>query len=463
MRSARRVLLLALAAGLAGCLVKPDYQRPAVELPEAWKQSAPQALLDGRWWTIYGDASLDALVGEALNGNTDLAVAVARVDEARALVKDAEAALYPTVDAGGVRRRSLSSAATGLLPPGIPRELNDTRLALNVSYEIDLWGRLSTTAQAARADLLATQAAGETVRIALAADVTKAWYALRALDGQVEATRRTLGLQEEALGLQKKRLEHGLISEFDYRQLEAEAAAVRAQLPPLERDREAQEAALQVLLGRSPREIFENTIARNADRQDRIMAAVVPSGLPSELLLRRPDLIEAEQRLIAANARVAIARTAYFPSISLTGALGTEAAAMRNLFTGPAGLWTLAASIAQPIFSGGRLEAQTEAARARERQVLAGYQGAIRNAFREVRTALVAQTRARESFEAQEQRAASLRSALRLARLRYDNGMASQLDVIDAERNLLAAEVARYEALRAQRAAVADLYKALGG
>ena len=463
MRSARRLLLPALAAGLAGCLAKPDYQRPAVELPEAWKQSAPQAVLDGRWWTIYGDASLDALVEEALKSNTDLAVAVARVDEARALVKDAEAALYPSVDATGVRRRSLSSGATGLLPPGVPRELNDTRLALNVSYEIDLWGRLSTTAQAARADLLATQAARETVRIALAADVTKAWFGLRSLDAQVEATRRTLKLREEALGLQKKRFEHGLISEFEYRQLEAEAAAVRAQLPPLERDREAQDAALSVLLGRSPKQILENSVVRNSSEEQKILVAVVPSGLPSELLLRRPDLIEAEQRLIAANARVAVARTAYFPSISLTGFLGTEAAAMRNLFSGPAGIWSLAAAIAQPIFSAGRLEAQTEAARARERQVLARYQGAIQNAFREVRSALSAQTRARESFEAENQRAGALGSALRLARLRYENGMASQLDVIDAERNLLAAEVARYEALRAQRAAVADLYKALGG
>ncbi|HXR58903.1 MAG TPA: efflux transporter outer membrane subunit [Burkholderiales bacterium] len=463
MRSAPRLLLLAAAAVLAGCLAKPDYQRPAVELPESWKQSAPPAVLDGRWWTIYGDRSLDVLVEEALKSNTDLAVAVARVDEARALVKDAEAALYPTVDATGVRRRSLSSGATGLLPPGVPRELNDTRLALNVSYEIDLWGRLSTTAQAARADLLATGAARDTVRITLAADVTKAWFALKSLDAQVEATRRTLKLREEALGLQKKRFEHGLISEFEYRQLEAEAASVRAQLPPLERDREAQEAALAVLLGRSAKQIMESSIARASDQEDKALAAVVPSGLPSELLLRRPDLVEAEQRLIAANARVAVARTALFPSISLTGFLGTEAAAMRNLFSGPAGIWSLAAAIAQPIFSGGRLEAQTEAARARERQVLARYQGAIQNAFREVRSALAAQTRARESFEAQAQRAAALGSALRLARLRYDNGMASQLDVIDAERNLLAAEVARYEALRAQRAAVADLYKALGG
>jgi multidrug efflux system outer membrane protein len=194
-----------------------------------------------------------------------------------------------------------------------------------------------------------------------------------------------------------------------------------------------------------------------------LLPAVVPAGLPSELLLRRPDLVEAEQRLIAANARIAVARAAMFPSIQLTGYLGSEAQALASLFSGPAGIWQLAVALAQPIFTGGRLQAAIGAAEAREQQALTGYQGAIQNAFREVRAALAAQRRARESFEAESARAAALGTTLRLARLRYDNGLASQLEVIDAERNLLAAEVARYEALRAQRAAVADLFKALGG
>jgi multidrug efflux system outer membrane protein len=185
--------------------------------------------------------------------------------------------------------------------------------------------------------------------------------------------------------------------------------------------------------------------------------------MPSALLLRRPDLVEAEQRLIAANTRVAVARAAHFPSISLTGFLGSESAELDDLFTGPAGIWSLAAAIAQPIYAGGRLEAQREAAAARERAALAQYQGAVRNAFREVRQALAAQARARESFQAQAERVAALEETLRLARLRYENGVASQLDVLDAERGLLDAQNARIEALRAQRAAVADLYRALGG
>jgi multidrug efflux system outer membrane protein len=455
--------LLALLALLAGCAVQPDYRRPAVELPAAWKESADNPAGDGKWWRVYGDAALEALVAEALERNSNLLVAAARVDESRALLQQTRAAQFPEVDGAFGRNRTLSSAATGLLPPGIARERNDYRATLNVSYEVDLWGKLQSATQAARADLLASEAARETVRLALAADVAKGYFALRSLDAQVEATRRVLALREDALQLQKKRFEGGVISEFDYRQLEAEAAATRAQLPPLERDREAQEAALAVLLGRSPKAIMEGAIDRAGGAPSRLLPAVVPAGMPSELLLRRPDLVEAEQRLVAANARVAVARTAYFPSIQLTGTLGSEAQALSSLFTGPAGIFQLAAAVAVPIFSAGRVEGQVGAAEAREKQALAGYQGAIQNAFREVRAALAAQARARESFEAESARSAALVSALRLARLRYDNGLASQLDVIDAERSLLAAEVARHEALRAQRAAVADLFKALGG
>ncbi len=462
----RRMVLVA-ALLIAGCAAQPKYERPAVELPAAWRDIAPQSAPDsvpaGNWWRIYADPALEKLVAEALERNTDLMAAAARVEESRALLTQSEAELYPTVGAELARRRTLSSAETGLLPPGIARERNNYLASLNVAYEVDLWGRLRTAARAARADLLATQAARETVRITLAADVAKAYFALRALDSQVEATRRTLALREDGLKLQRKRHEFGVISDYDLRQLEAEAAATRAQLPPRERDREIQEAALVVLLGRSPRAIMHDGVARAAEGQPVMLAAAVPAGLPSELLLRRPDLVETEQRLIAANARVAVARSAYFPSIQLTGYLGSEAQALSSLFTGPAGIWQLAAAVAAPIFAGGRLEAQIGAARAREQLALAGYQGAIQNAFREVRTALAAQTRARESFEAEGERAAALADTLRLARLRYENGLASQLDVIDAERSLLAAQIARYEALRAQRTAVADLYKALGG
>jgi multidrug efflux system outer membrane protein len=458
----RGLYLLSLAL-LAGCSTQPNYERPAVELPEAWKQTAPRYAEDGRWWRIYDDSSLEAAVDEALANNSDLLVAAARVDEARALLGEARSFFYPRVDAQGSATRQRNSERVAFSPPGAPREFSTYRGALEVSYELDLFGRLSSSAAAARAELQASEASREAVRLALAAQVAKSYFALRSLDEQVALTRRTVALREEALGLQRKRLQGGVISQFELRQLEAETAVVRAQLPPLERDREREEVALAVLLGRTPKQVFESQVRIKEAFDETPGAPAVPSGLPSELLLRRPDLVEAERRLAAANARIGVARAEMFPSIALTGALGSESSALSDLFSGPSLVWRLAAAVTQPIFAGGRLQARTEAAEARERAALAQYQQAIRSAFGEVRTALIAQSRARESYEAESARAAALTETLRLARLRYENGVASQLDVIDAERGLLAAQSARIEALRAHRAAVADLFRALGG
>lgn len=455
----------ALAAGItaAGCTVAPKYERPAVELPAAWAASAPAPFTDGRWWRIYGEPALDQLVEQAFAANSDLAVAVARVDEARALLREADASFYPQVDANVSRNRSLSSAATGLLPPGTPRERNSYRATLDVSYEIDLFGRLRGTADAAKADLAASEAARDGVRLALAAQVANGYFALQTIDARRDIVRRTLALRDEALQLERKRQSAGLASDFDLRQLEAEVASARAQLPLIERERGVQEAALLVLSGRSPKDVFEASLPGAESREPVLSAPAVPAGLPSELLLRRPDLVEAEQRLVAANARIAVARAAAFPSISLTGFLGSESSALSSLFSGPAGIWQLAIAVAQPIFAGGRLEARTEAAQARERQALAQYQGAIRNAFREVRDALAAQARARESFEAESDRVTALAEAARLARLRHEHGLSSRLELLDAERNLLAARNGRIEAARSHRAAIADLFRALGG
>jgi multidrug efflux system outer membrane protein len=448
---------------LTACTTQPRYERPAVELPATWKEVAPRFAEDGRWWRIYQDAELEQTVEEALAGNADLLVAAARVDEARALLSEAQSFFFPRIDAQAGATRQQISTRTATSFPGIPREYSDYRATLNVSYEVDLFGRLRAGAQAARATLGASQAARDAVRLALAAQVAKSYFGLRALDEQVEHTRRTVLLRENALILQRKRHDAGVISDFDLRQLEAETAAVRAQLPPLERDREREEAALSVLLGRTPKQIFEAEVRRKQLREEPPGPPAVPYGLPSELLLRRPDLVQAEHSLAAAHANVAVARAEMFPSISLTAALGSESAALANLFTSGAGIWVATAALAQPIFAGGRLQARTEAARARERASLAEYEQAIRNAFGEVRTALSAQSRSRESYDAESARAAALAETLRLARLRYQNGVASQLDVIDAERGLLAANVARIEALRAHRAAVADLFRALGG
>ena len=461
--------VVAVALLLGGCWsMAPRYERPPIELPAQWAGSEDRssAAISVQWWKVYADPLLDQLVEEAFAHNANLALAVARVDEARALAGFARSELFPFADVGANRSREQASLRTSTPPLPSERKTDSYRAGLNVTYELDLWGRLRDASRAARAEMLATQAAHETVRIAVAAEVTQGYFALRAYDEQITATRRSLDTRSEALALQKLRYEAGVISEFEYRQLEAEVLAARAQLPGIERNRIQQENVLALLLGKSPRVIYAGaTIEAVAptDAAPTLPTSIVPPGLPSELLLRRPDLVEAEQRLIAANARIGIVRAAFFPSISLTGFYGSESAVLSDLFTGPAGTWKAAAALAQPIFGFGRLSTQLDAANARQRQAVAQYQRAIQNAFREARDAIIAQTKTREQFEAEEQRVAALTQSLRLAELRYRNGITSQLEMLDAERNLLGARLNRSEALRAQRAAIADLFKSMGG
>jgi outer membrane protein, multidrug efflux system len=460
----RSLICIALASALlAGCSMGPAYERPAAELPEAWLAvpAQGQAMAAERWWTVYGDARLDRLVTEALAGNQDLALATARLDEARALARIADAEMVPSVNATFQRDRSRLSDSTATRLPG-SLENNNYRAQLNVAYEIDLWGRLSSSSKAARAELLATTAARETVRITLTAEVVRSYYALVAYDAQIAATRRSLELRQHDFRLQRVRADAGLINEFALRQLEAEVYAAQAQLPALERRRTGEELALGVLLGRSPRALINETVARAAE-PGQPATPVIPADLPSSLLLRRPDVVTAEQQLIAANARIDAARAALFPKIGLSGYLGSESAALSDLFTGPAGIWSLGFALAQPIFQGGRLFGEIEVVEARERQALAQYLKTLQTAFRETHDALVAQTKAREVFDAETTRAAALTESLRLARIRYVNGLTSQLEILDAERNLLNAELNRADALRAQRAAVADVVRALGG
>jgi multidrug efflux system outer membrane protein len=334
-----------------------------------------------------------------------------------------------------------------------------------MAYELDLWGRLYNASRAARADVLATEAAQQTVRITLAADIVKNYFALRALDDQAAATQRSVETRTQALELQKIRFDSGVISEFEYRQFEADVLAARAQLPVLLRERARQENAFAVLLGRSPKAMFEGTdIGASTDENPLdAVALVVPGGLPSELLLRRPDLIEAEQHLIAANAGIGEARAAYFPSISLTGFIGGQSARRADLSKEGSQTSQVAATVLQPIFGIFAADSLVDTAKARKNEQVAQYRRAIQNAFRDVLDAISAQQRTREQFDAEDQRVKTLRETLRLAKLRYDNGAASQLDVLDAERSLLAAQLSRSEALRGQRAAITDLFKALGG
>ncbi|HYC44308.1 MAG TPA: efflux transporter outer membrane subunit [Burkholderiales bacterium] len=458
-------MLLIATLVLGGCAKVPLFKKPDAELPAAWKDAPAQGQVatGERWWSIYGDAALDRLIDEGLANNPDLAIAAERIEEARAQLRITDAELLPAVDARLQGDRSRSSERSSFpLPPGVPLERSNYRGAFNVSYELDLFGRLRGASQAARADLLATAAARHTVRNSLVNQIVQSYYSLLALDRQIAVTERTIDVRTRDIGLQRKRLEAGLISDFALRQLEADVSIVRAQLPVLQQRRTAEEIALARLVGRTPRAIVEDPIAMTADGGQQ-PAVVVPEGLPSDLLLRRPDIVEAEQRLAAANARVAVARASLFPRIALTGFLGSESGQLGDLFSGPALIWQLAFGLTQPIFQGGRLRGEIDVVQARERQALANYQKTLQTAFGEVREALSAQTRTRESYAAENERVNALAETLRLARIRFENGLSSQLDVLDAERNLLQAELSRIDALRANRAAVSNIVRALGG
>src|SRR5258706_877985 len=469
----RSLASIAVVTTLAGCAVGPDYKRPAVNLQQTGRATAAGAAAvagdNARWWTIYGDGRLNTLVDEALHNNTDLAVAVARLAEAEAQLGIVRSDQFPSVYGTAERSRDRATGAGSFTQPGVPLQTTTHPVALNVSYEIDFLGKYRRATEAARAELLASEAARDTVRISLAAQVATAYFNLVALDQRLDATRLAVQRSKESLDMQKVRFDAGVVSSFEYQQRLAEHEANLAQLPPVERDRAATERALAVLLGRSPRAVIDAQIERSkadamatADTGAQV-ALAVPAGLPSDLLLRRPDLREAEQKLIASNARIGVARAAYFPSISLTGLLGSESASLSNLFTGPARIWHFAGDLTQPIWTPGRVGSQDAVARARNEQTLAQYRNTIANAFREVQDAVSAQAKAREIFDAESRRVSALNQSYSLAKLRFASGVASQLEAIDNESSLINAELNRIEAERAFRAAVADLFRAMGG
>jgi multidrug efflux system outer membrane protein len=458
MKPRRTLAALAAASLLAACATSGPSS-PALDLPTA-TGPAPTEL--DRWWTLFNDARLTALIEEALANNLDLRAAVARIDEARANLRLAHSALFPSLDATAGANRSKRSAATEL-PQGPPFASTTYNLGLAAAYEIDLWGKLRSGRAAADADLLATRFAAQTVRIALAAQVATAYFALRALDAELALTSATLATRDENVRLQLRRREAGVASEFEFAQAEAERAAVATAVPPLERAAAQTAAALALLAGRSARAVFTPQVARGIDLDKLDPGPEVPPGLPSDLLERRPDVRRASAALVAADARLAEARAQYFPSLALTASFGGESAALSDLLASPARVWSVAAGLVQPIIGIHRVDAQVDAAAARREQAALGYQQAVQAAFRDVHDALVAHRGARAALAAQEQRRAKLAEALRLAELRHRTGYSSYLEVLDAQRGLLAAERERIAALRDRQIALVDLYKALGG
>ncbi|HEY3121168.1 MAG TPA: efflux transporter outer membrane subunit [Vicinamibacteria bacterium] len=453
-----RLLAALVALSFSACVsLGPRYRRPQLPLPPAYSEGGSEEAIPDAWWSLFDDPALDRLVAEALSANQDLALAAARVEEARALAGLADADRWPQLSLSAEVSRSKLSAETSHLPPGIPLENSRFRVAPTVSYEVDFWGRLRQLSAAARAELLASEEGRRNVRLAVAADVAAAYFDLVAFDRQLAIARETLRSRQESARLQRVRFEAGTISGLALAQARAELASAESTVPVLERQGRQTENRLAVLLGRT------GGTTERAFGLDALASPPVPVGLPSELLVRRPDLLAAEQRLIAANARIGAARAAYFPAIALTGAAGSESAQLASLLTSGTGIWQAAVSLVQPIFNAGRTRRQVQATRARERQELAVYTRAVQSAFAEVEDALVARRTSAAEREALGRQVAELGSARRLALLRYQGGDASYLEVLDAERSLFRAELDLTAARRDELTASVNLFSALGG
>lgn len=463
----KSLLAIALTTALlpACSFLQTTHEQAAPVLPESWTavQSASQASSAGeRWWTLFADPVLDTLVDEALQHNHDVEAAAARILEAEAVLGVTEADRYPVVTANGSgSRRGISEVTATPLFGGVSRQQNNARITIDASYELDVWGKYRRASDAARAQLLAAQAGRETVLLTLTSDVAQQYFNLLAADAQVMVIRDVLKSRQDSLELLRIRLKNGVGSEYEIRQAEAEEAAVRSQLSGALKAQESLESVLAILLGRSPRDVMNGKVARGSVAELQTLWA--PDGLPSELLLRRPDIREAEQKLLAEDAKIDTARAEFFPSISLTGYLGFESATLAKLFTGPAGIFQFALGLAQPIFNAHRLSFSVKAAEARREQALAAYKKAVANAFGDVRTALNAQAAGRDQLKAESERVTALLETQRLANVRYEGGVSSRLEVLDADRQVLQAKLARIDAENAQRAAVVSLFKALGG
>jgi multidrug efflux system outer membrane protein len=446
---------------LAGCTVGPNYKRPKIDTPSVYRgvdqQAAMQNALslgDEKWWTVYQDPELQQLIRTALADNYDVRIAAARVLQAQAVLGITRADQFPTVDAG----------ASGL-NQRIPRtvagpETNTGAMAVNLSlfWELDFWGKFRRATEAARANLLATEWGQRAVMTSLVSNVATAYFQLRELDLEMEISKQTLSTREESLRLVKVRAQGGVTSMMDVRQSEQLVYGAAANIPDLERRIEQQENFLSVLLGKNP-----GSIVRGKPLVENAIPATLPAGLPSALLERRPDIQSAEQLLVAANARIGVAKAAYFPQIVLTGAGGFQSSALTSLFSGPAGFWSAGAQLAQPIFTGGRIRSGVRLSKAQQQEAELFYKQTIQQAFREISDSLIAYIKNQEFRQQQELLTKAAEDATRLSDVRYRGGAASYLEVLDSDTRYFSARLSLAQADLNERLALVQVYNALGG
>jgi multidrug efflux system outer membrane protein len=450
------VWAIGVAIVMAGCKLTPDYERPELDPPPTWLASAAdgESIANLEWWEIYDDETMSSLIEQALAENQDLAVAMARMQEAAYLVTFTRADQFPFLDIFGSAGRGRQSKEIN----PFANTNNNFALGANLSFEIDLWRKYSRATEAARADLLSSEAAYRNVTISLVADVASTYLLLRDLDARLEISRRTAKGREHRLEIVRARFEKGTEARLDVNQAEVQLAIAEASVAQFERLSAQAEHALRVLVGRYP-----GPIPRGEQIKRDSWPLKVPAGLPSELLTRRPDIVEAEQRLIAETARIGVAQAMRFPSLSLTAQVSAVAEDLTDLNSTDAGEWNIMAGIFQPIFNSGQLKAQMKAQTARAEQAHYRYVGALQNAFREVEDSLVAIETYRDEHAARQRQVKSAANAARLSQARYDGGVVDYLEVLDSERTLFDAELQESAVRRASLNAFVQLYKALGG
>jgi multidrug efflux system outer membrane protein len=453
---------------LAGCTVGPNYRRPLVKTPENFRAPeplpAPQAtsLADLKWWEVFKDEKLQDLIRAALTANYDLRDAVARVEAARASLGSTRSDQFPQIGASGALQFTrLSRDGSFTLPSSFVASQNRNwgEAALNLlSFEVDIWGRLRRATEAARANLLSAEENRKAVVTTLVSDVATAYLHLRELDYELEISKATLATRQDSLNLTISRQTGGVSTLLDLRQAEQLVDTAEETIPGLQQQIEQTENQITLLLGQSPA-----GIVRGQDFMQQAFPPEVPAGLPSALLERRPDILAAEQNLVAANANIGVAKAAYFPQISLSGLLGGQSAQLSTLFSGPHSTWSFVPQVTQPIFTAGRLKSGVKFAEAQRESALIQYEKTIQTAFTDVSDALIANQRVRESRIKQEALVATLQDRTRLAYVRYRGGVDTQLNALDADRDLFQAQLSLAEIRLNELLSVVQLYKALGG
>ena len=452
-----RLLLVCTTLMLAACTIGPDYQRPEIATPPNWTVSYETAagLADTAWWERFEDPDLNQLIDTALKENLDLLVAAARVDEYLGRLQTTRSEFFPQIGASGFASRQ-DETETGLIP-GDNSPYNYYEGTVNATWEIDLWGRIRRANEAARAELVASEEGRRAVVLSLTANTASAYIILRGFDRQLEIARDTEKAYAETLRIFHLRHQYGTVSQLEVSQVESQYEVARQAIPQYEAAVARLENLLAVLLGRNP-----GTIPRGKTIEE-LAVPGIPAGLPSELLIRRPDIVQAEQQLIAANARIGVARALYFPRLSLTGAYGTASIHSDSLFEGPSELWQIGGDVLAPIFTFGAIEGQVRAAEAQQQQALLNYRQTILNAFRDVEDALVNTTKGREQLAAQTRQVAALSTYARLAKLQYEAGKTSYLQVLDADRTLFDGQLSQVQTQANTLGALVDVYRTMGG